>query len=152
MVAIRKQMAKAPQGNANAAVENDLATLKAKFEEAMNNDLNTAVAVSILFELVRLGNKLLADDKTTSGSLQAVDALFRKLGGEVLGIVKDSYAEKSGGDDQLLDHLMVLMIEQRKAARARKDFAASDAIRDKLSELGVVLEDKPGGVSTWRRK
>lgn len=152
VVAIRKQMAKAPAGSADSAVENELTAMKAKFEEAMNDDLNTAVAVSVLFELVRLGNKLLADDKTTSGSLQAVDALFRKLGGEVLGIVKDCYADKSGGDDQLLDHLMALMIEQRKAARVRKDFAASDAIRDKLNEFGIVLEDKPGGVSTWRRK
>jgi cysteinyl-tRNA synthetase len=152
VVAVRKQMAKAPAGAADSAVENELTAMKAKFDEAMNDDLNTAVAVSVLFELVRLSNKLLADDKTTSGSLQAVDSLFRKLGGEVLGIVKDSYTDKSGGDDQLLDHLMALMIEQRKAARARKDFSASDAIRDKLNEFGIILEDKPGGVSTWRRK
>lgn len=152
VVAIRKQITRAPLGPADAAVEKELESLQIKFEEAMNDDLNTAVAVSVLFEMVRLGNKLLSDDKTASGNLLAVDAMFRKLGGDVLGIVKDNYSEKSGSDDQLLDHLMGLMIEQRKAARARKDFAASDVIRKQLDEFGIALEDKPGGVTTWRRK
>ncbi len=78
--------------------------------------------------------------------------MFTALGGDVLGIVKDEYTQAGGGDDELLDHLIGMMIEQRKDARANKDFAASDAIRDKLAEFGIVLEDKPGAVTTWRRK
>jgi cysteinyl-tRNA synthetase len=80
-----------------------------------------------------------------------VEAMFTRLGGDVLGVVKDEYEVAGGGDDALLDHLVGLMIEQRKAARANKDFAASDAIRDKLAGFGILLEDKPGGLSTWRR-
>jgi len=45
-----------------------------------------------------------------------------------------------------------VFIEQRSNARERKDFVAADVLRDKLEEIGIILEDKPGGVTTWRRK
>ena len=151
VTAVRKAIQKATEGPADAAVEKELAAMKAKFQEAMNDDLNTAVALSVIFELVRLSNKLIADGSTPAGSLKAVDAMFSLLGGDVLGIVKDSYPQASGDDEKLLDHLIGLMIEQRKEARTRKDFAASDAIRDKLAGFGIALEDKPGGLTTWRR-
>ena len=148
---VRKQLAAAADGAADAVVLTQLAGMKDKFEAAMNDDLNTAIGLSVLFEMVKLVNSL-PDCGPTKAALQAIDTQFRKLGGEVLGIVKDDYAVAGGGDEQLLDHLIGLMIEQRQTARKNKDFAASDAIRDKLASFGILLEDKPGGVSTWRRQ
>ena len=147
---MRKQLAAAPEGAADTAVLAQLAAMKGKFEAAMNDDLNTAVALSIMFEMVRLVNSL-PDSGTSKVTLEAIDTQFRTLGGEVLGIVKDEYAAAGGGDEELLDHLIGLMIEQRQTARKNKDFAASDAIRDKLAAFGILLEDKPGGITTWRR-
>jgi len=149
VIKVRKRIASAPNGAADTVVFSQLAAMKEKFEAAMNDDLNTAVALSVLFEMVRLVNTL--PDNANKDTLTTIDAQFRTLGGEVLGIVKNEYALAGGADDQLLDHLISLMIEQRKAARANKDFAASDAIRDKLASLGIILEDKPGGLTTWRR-
>ena len=81
-----------------------------------------------------------------------MDELFRGLGGDVLGIVKDEYTAAGAADDELLDHLVGLAIEQRQAAKANKDYAAADAVRNKLASFGVVLEDKPGGITSWRRQ
>jgi cysteinyl-tRNA synthetase len=116
----------------------------------MNDDLNTSVALSVVFELVRLANKLLEDKNITKASLAAVDDMFSKLGGDVLGIVKDEY-EAVTGNEYLLNELVGILIEQRVAARNAKDFAAADVIRDRLDKLGVVLEDKPDE-TIWRRK
>ena len=152
VVALRKAGANAAEGDAEANVEKELENMKDKFENAMNEDFNTSVGLSVIFELVKLSNKLVEGGKASKGSLQAVDGLFRRLGGDVLGIVKDEYAAAGEGDEELLDHLIGDMIYQRKEAKANKDYAAADAIRDKLASLGILLEDKPGGECTWRRK
>ena len=148
--ALRKRTDEAAEGEADEKIIEELNGLKGKFEEAMNDDLNTSVALSVVFELVRLANKLLEDKSTTKASLAAVDCLFSKLGGDVLGIVKDEY-EAVTGNEYLLNELVGILIEQRAAARNAKDFAAADAIRDRLDKLGVVLEDKPDE-TIWRRK
>jgi len=152
VIAIRKKMASAQSGQADQEVLSQLQACREKFEAAMNDDLNTSVALSVMFELVKLSVKLIEDDKITAETLKAVDDLFRALGGNVLGIVKDHYQQAGQVDDELLDHLMSILIEQRQHARANKDFAAADAIRDKLAGFGVILEDKPGGQSAWKRK
>jgi cysteinyl-tRNA synthetase len=151
VINVRKKLNSAPEGPADAEVVAELEACREKFETAMNDDLNTAVALSVMFELVKIANRVTSDDAATSGTANAVDEMFGRLGGDVLGIVKDEYAAAGSADDELLDHLMTLLIEQRKDARAKKDFAAADAIRDKLTGYGIVLEDKPGGVTTWRR-
>ncbi|MHC4309584.1 MAG: DALR domain-containing protein, partial [Planctomycetota bacterium] len=141
-----------------------------KFEAAMNDDLNTSVALSVLFELVRLTQVLLEDSNTNVGVLNLVDVLFDRLGGEVLGIVKDEYPQ-AGAADEVVDKLVVVLIQQRNQARANKDFAKADELRDRLDEIGIVLEDFAKGdelrarldeigivledkqdVTTWRTK
>ena len=149
--ALRKQQKNAPEGEAEKEVIEQLDGFKQRFEEAMNDDLNTSVALSVLFDMVRLTNKLLDDGNATTGTLEAVDELFDKLGGDVLGVVKDEYAEASGPDEQIVDLLVKVLIEQRNQARNRKDYAAADAVRERLGEIGIVLEDKPGE-TTWRMK
>jgi cysteinyl-tRNA synthetase len=149
--ALRNKIDSAPAGEADKSVITELDAARVKFEEAMNEDFNTAVAVSVLFEMVKITHRLLENPKTTAETLKAVDAQFRKLGGDVLGIVPEVYPQASAADNDLLDFLVGQMIQKRTDARKNKDFAASDAIRKDLESRGIVLEDKPGGVTTWRR-
>jgi len=150
--AVRKRMTQVPEGEVDSEVTEQLKQLREKFEAAMNDDLNTSVALSVVFELVRLANNLLEERETTKEMLNEIDVLFSRLGGDVLGLVKDEYAEASSADTEMLDKLVNVFVEQRCNARERKDFVAADVLRDKLEEIGILLEDKPGGVTTWRRK
>jgi len=151
VVEVRKRLNPDDKSEVDGSVVEQLEQLKVKFEDAMNDDLNTSVALSVIFELVRLAGGLLENDETSTAAFEAVDALFARLGGDVLGIVQDEYAQVSQADEQTIDALVKVLIEQRSQARGRKDFAAADAVRDQLSAIGIVLEDKPGG-TTWRRK
>jgi cysteinyl-tRNA synthetase len=125
--------------------------MREKFESAMNDDLNTSIALSVVFELVRFANKLLEEASVTAGALNAVDVLFDRLGGDCLGIVKDEYSQTSGADEETIEKLVAILIEQRNHARRQKDFATADSVRDKLDKIGIVLEDKPDATG-WRRK
>jgi cysteinyl-tRNA synthetase len=77
---------------------------------------------------------------------------FSRLGEQILGIRFEESVKTGGGDEALLDFLIGQLIAQRAQARARKDFAESDRIRDQLARFGIILEDKPGGITTWRRQ
>jgi cysteinyl-tRNA synthetase len=150
VMAVRKQIKNAPNGRISSNIESRLKALKEKFETAMNDDLNTAVALSVMFDLVVLANDLVTDSATCE-TFVAVDNMFMRLGGDVLGIVKDKYDRQSDADSEALDKLVGVIIEQRNAARQKKNFAAADALRKKLEEAGVVLEDTPGE-TVWRFK
>jgi len=149
--AVRKAIAHAPGGGLDSGVVTEVGNIRDRFQEAMNDDLNTAVALSVMFDIVRLATRLLDAADTTSQTLTAVDEVFSELGGRVLGIVKDEYTETPAADDALLDYLMQSAISSRAEARKNKDFAKADEIRKKLLELGVTLEDGPQG-TTWRRR
>ena len=148
---LRKQISTATQGEPDAAVVKQLEGAKAKFEEAMNDDLNTSVALSVLFDLVRLTNGLLENKKMTRETLTAVNEMFIKLGGDILGIVAEDAAPAGGVSEDALDKLVGILIAQRAEARKAKDFARADAIRARLEEAGIVLEDSPQGTQ-WRSK
>ncbi len=150
--AVRKHLAATGEGKPDEKVVKQLEQLKERFETAMNDDLNTSIALSVVFEVVRLANGLVEEGDVTAGTLSAVDDMLSRLGGDVLGLVKDDYPEMSGADVEMLDRLVNVFVEQRSNARERKDFVAADVLRDKLDEIGIVLEDKGGGVTTWRRK
>ncbi|MGY2127183.1 cysteine--tRNA ligase [Blastococcus sp. SYSU DS0617] len=120
-------------------------TLPGAFRAAMDDDLGTPAAIAAVHEAVREGNTALADgdDAATAAALGAVRAMLRVLG---LDPLDPQWA--TGSDDRLAqatDGLVALALEQRQAARARKDFAAADAIRDQLTTLGVSVEDTPHG-------
>lgn len=149
--AVRKRLGRAGEGEADEEVADELTHLTERFQAAMNDDLNTSVALSVVFDLVRLANKLLEEGNGTAGTLGAVDHLFRELGGDVLGVVKDEYDETGVGDEARIDGVVGILIEQRAEARKNKYFTKADALRDKLDEAGVVLEDKPDGTQ-WRWK
>jgi len=149
--AVRKRMDTVKEGSIDENIAEQLKQMREKFEAAMNDDLNTSVALSVMFELVRLAQKLLEDSHTTQGTLNLVDVLFDRLGGDCLGIVKEEYPQTSPADDELMDKLVNILIEQRNEARKNRDFARADELRAKLDEMGIVLEDKPD-MTTWRMK
>jgi cysteinyl-tRNA synthetase len=138
--------------NTQKEVAEELKKDTEKFEVAMNDDLNTSVALSAIFGLVDFTNALLNDPLLDKVTLKSIDEKFSQLGGDVLGIVKEKYEEQGGGNEVAFDKLVSILIEQRKAAKAKMDFVTGDMIRMKLAELNVVLEDKPGGVTGWRMK
>ncbi len=115
---------------------------KEKFKTAMEDDLNTADAISVIFELTRDININLAQDKNPSKYLaKALKNIFTELCG-VLNIVNEK--------DQVLDEEIEKLIEERQQARKDKNFKRADEIRDYLKQQGIVLEDTRDGVR-WKR-
>ena len=132
----------APAGEADAAVLTFCEKRRAQFIEAMDDDLNTADGISAVFELVRDCNLMIAGGQPTEGSCKVALSLFQELT-EVLGLL---YNRQADGDDSEIE----AMIEQRRVARAEKNWAESDRIRDELKAMGVVVEDTPQGMK-WHR-
>nr|WP_218849098.1 cysteine--tRNA ligase [Nocardioides perillae] len=125
--------------------------LAADFVAAMDDDLGTPAAVAALHEAVRQGNKLLSEPATAGGEagrahLASVLAML-----DVLGLHPHDPAwpsAGSGADDKLtaaVDALVAGLLEQRAQARAAKDFATADAIRDQVAAAGIEVEDTPDG-------
>jgi cysteinyl-tRNA synthetase len=120
-----------------------MGTTRAGFEEAMDDDFNTAGALAALFELVRATNQARADG-ATSAELESAQAVLRELNG-VLGM----RLEDEKKDSQAADPFIQLLIELRRELRSQKNYALADQIRQKLTALGVMLEDSKEG-TTWR--
>ncbi|MDR0951433.1 MAG: cysteine--tRNA ligase [Oscillospiraceae bacterium] len=116
-----------------------LGEYKARFCEAMDDDLNTADAVAVIFELVREINSAVSPAVSPSKALaRECDAVFTELA-EVLGLPISKAEEE-------IDAEILELVERRQAARKAKNFAEADRIRDELKARGVVLEDTPQGV------
>ncbi|MCC7503403.1 MAG: cysteine--tRNA ligase [Flavobacteriales bacterium] len=115
---------------------------------AMNDDLNSPVMIAELFEGVRLINSV-NDGKIAigEGAIARLKHLFHAMVFEVLGLQQETAA---AGDDTALDGLVKVFIQMRADAKAKKDFAASDRLRDQLLALGIVLKDTKEG-TTWER-
>ena len=112
------------------------------FGEAMDDDLNVSVALAVLFDFVREMNVLLDDDVVSKNEADEVVAVLKRFDG-VLGVVGEVEAEEA------LPKEAEVLIAKREAARKAKDWATADALRVRLSELGVVVEDTAQGVR-WR--
>ncbi len=114
--------------------------IKDEFVKAMEDDLNTADAISAIFELVRYANTNF--DKNTSKEVlsRALDILKETT--RVLGILNK--------EDEILEEDILALIDKRNKARAEKDYKLSDEIRDSLKERGILLEDTKDGVK-WKR-
>ncbi|MEJ6519058.1 cysteine--tRNA ligase [Shewanella bicestrii] len=120
----------------------------AKFKAAMDDDFNTPEAYSVLFDMVREINRL----KTTDMAQASAMAVAMKQLADVLGLLHqapDAFFKGEGSDDEVAE--IEALIVERNRARAEKDWPAADVARNRLNELGVVLEDGPSG-TTWRKK
>lgn len=122
---------------------NDIEQFKKQFETAMDDDFNTADAVSAIYELVRYINKGLKEGISKALAEKEVE-MFRLLTG-TLGIAEDE--EKTAGEG---DAEVEALIAERAEAKKNKDFAAADAIREKLSAMGVTIKDTRQGTQWFR--
>ncbi|QKW08258.1 cysteine--tRNA ligase [Streptomyces sp. NA04227] len=117
------------------------------FAEAMDEDLGVPQALAIVHTTVRQGNSALAaDDKESAvARLAEVRAMLRVLGLDPLDAHWSGESDRSEELHGVVDSLVSLVLQQREAARARKDWATADAIRDQLGQSGLVIEDSPEG-------
>lgn len=127
-----------------------------KFLEHMDDDFNTGGAVGVMYELLSALNRFaeqrqLDAGKGTPDDLRAFQrgALVLKEFSQILGVFSKPASAKGGGQDQLVNGLMQLLIDLRAEARKTKNFAMGDQIRNRLTQLGVKLEDLPGA-TIWR--
>ncbi len=133
-----------PSGSDDAGT----AALTQRCYAAMNDDLNTPVMIAELFEGVRMINS--AKDGKLAISAEGIEglrSLFQDMVFNVLGLKREEAAQ---ADDTALDGLVQEFIRMRAEAKARKDFAASDKVRDQLAALGITLKDTKEG-TTWER-
>jgi cysteinyl-tRNA synthetase len=115
--------------------------LLGEFQEAMDDDLNTAGALGALFTFIRDGNTAIDAGRISSGDAEGMRAALRKI-----DPVLDIFPEL----EQSIDAEIEALIDARNAARKSRNFAESDRIRDLLLAKGILLEDTPGG-TRWRR-
>lgn len=134
------------QTTANLALNSEvwlqkIANHKRAFEVAMDDDFNTANAITVLFELSKDANLYLAENQT---DIEVIES-FQQGMTEILQVLGITFAEEA-----LLDEEIEALIEERNEARMKRDFARADEIRDLLKEKNIILEDTPQGVR-WRR-
>lgn len=139
----RRKTARA--GKCNPTLQQALTSLSQKFEQVMFDDLNTANAISVLFDAVRLANEWVARPVVSKESIDQILQWFSQYGEKILGLVKVEH------EDESINVQIKKLIEEREQAREVKDYRRADRIRDQLLEMGVILEDTPQGVR-WKRK
>ena len=134
--AAEKELSDAEKGHLKEAVG-----YETKFDEAMDHDLNTADAISAIFELVKFANTT-AKENASGAYASELKKLILKLG-DVMGLILED-------KEEVLDEEVERLIEERQQARKNKDFARADEIRDELAGMGIQLKDTREGVK-WSR-
>ena len=134
----------APDGDLSSNVKAFLDNRKTQFIDALSDDLNTADALSAVFELVREINTLISSGNAVKGELKACAEVFDELTG-VLGICYNSDKK-----DTIPEEIKKLA-EERQEARKAKDFVKADALRDKISELGYIIEETRQGTTIKKK-
>ena len=112
-----------------------------EFKAAMNDDLAVPQALAFIAESMRIGNSAVDDKKVIAKSAGEIRGALSILGCDP----QDQAFATSKSNDLAMDGLIKLALEQREAARARKDFKAADQIRDQIASLGITVEDTPNG-------
>ncbi len=124
------------------------------FKEAMDEDFNTAAAMAVLFNLTKEVNNLLnSGEEISRGILSTIDSFYRNCGGNVLGIIPEKTVQygQNGEDSKLEGNLIKAMIDIRAELRASKHWELADKIRNKLNELGIIIEDRKEMVAWWKK-
>ena len=136
-----KSLAPVDVVGSDVSVEAELDGYTKRFEAAMDDDLNTADAISVIFELVKYTNINISNDtpkKTVDLAIRTIEKLC-----DILGIITER-------EEELLDSDIEALINERQEARKAKNFARADEIRNMLSDKGIILEDTREGVK-WKR-
>jgi len=151
----RRRNGFATEGN-EAAFLHEIATLRDRFLGAMDDDFNTAAAIGILFDLLATLNRYAdkhdlegagkADDQKRDAFRRAVRVL--KELSQILGLFLEP-PQKATTTSELTEKLIQILVDLRAQARSEKNYALADEIRRRLGEVGIVLEDRPGG-TVWR--
>ncbi len=149
---VRLKTEKFPAGK-NDSIETRVHQAEEEFEKGLEDDLNTAVALAAIFDLVRHANTAMDRSEFRQGDVPAVlvalekfDAIFAVLEEPtVAGVAAQSGAELTASEIEA-------RIAERQAARQRRDFATADRIRRELAERGIILEDTRDGSVRWKRK
>ena len=128
-------------GEVDKAAADEMDAFVKKYEDAMDDDLNTADAISVIFELVKYANVNVTEE-SSKATVKLVLNTIEKLC-DILGIITEK-------KEEILDSDIEALIEERQAARKSKNFARADEIRDQLSSMGIILEDTREGVK-WKR-
>ena len=133
-------------GSGPEDAQRQVETAEQQFTTAMDDDLNISGGLAAIFEIVRWGNRAMVEGELNLKGAQEILDLMDRFD-HVLGVLK----MESGLVREIDDAFVQAKITERKQARADRDFAASDAIRDELADLGVELIDTPDGTK-WKMK
>lgn len=128
----------------------DILTLQEDAYAALSDDLNCPVLLSVLFEGVRIINSVHdGKEKISTFDLALLRTFMQVFTTDLMGLMPED--REGSGDLELLDKVINLLLQQRQEAKNRKDFAASDAIRNQLSALGILVKDTREGM-VWERE
>jgi cysteinyl-tRNA synthetase len=126
----------------------DVAALKEKCFDALNDDLNSAMAIAHLFDGVRMINSVkTGQEKISETQLTDLKQFFNTMVYEILGLK----TETTGGGNEIMDKVIDLVLNLRQEAKSRKDWTTADKIRDELNVLGVEIKDTKEGFE-WSLK
>jgi cysteinyl-tRNA synthetase len=135
------------QSAANRELDEYIVKLLAEFDEFMNDDFNTAKVLANMFEIIphinSIKDGLMPVNTFSSSTIQLLQKRFKSYIEDVFGL------KGFRQDDGILDNVMQLLIDIRKDARSKKDFATSDKIRNQLKSAGILLKDKKNGEIEW---
>jgi cysteinyl-tRNA synthetase len=139
-------LAQAPSANIQALDPQNPWVLR--FTQAMNDDFNTPEVIAVLFDLASEVNRAQGNDKTAlANALKALGNILNFLQRDPTTFLQSGSKQDDGPSSEMIEE----KIAARVAAKRSKDFAQADSIRKELLAQGIVLEDKPGGITEWRR-
>jgi cysteinyl-tRNA synthetase len=155
---LRERLGHATEGSSSGDIYEKLGHYKKTFLEAMDEDINTPGAIAALFDLSKEVNTLLNSGQEISKEcLEDIDKLYQELGGDILGIIEPkpktlttTFTFSWQVENKTTEDIMKVLIDTRNELRKTKQWQLSDFIRNKLSEIGIALDDKPDG-TTWKK-
>ena len=151
IINLRERVNLAKDSSVPPEIYNKLEKYKRLFLEAMDEDINTSEAIAVLFDLSKEVNTLLNSGQEISKKcLEDIDSLYQQLGGVILGIIPKTFKSAQKGEADVLDNVMRVLIDTRNELRKAKQWQLSDFIRNKLTEIGITLDDKPDSTA-WKR-
>ncbi len=148
---LREQLPYADGNPSSPITQEKLDAYRKTFLAAMDEDFNTSDAIAVLFDLSREVNALLdSNEGVNRKCMENILTLYGQLGGEVLGIIPETFESEQKEQSDLLKNVMNVLIDTRNELRKAKQWQLADFIRNKLSETGIALDDRQTG-TVWKK-